>query len=143
MAATAAVAQGVVNRGPGLLNRHGGHAGEVDDRHVFRVGTGDGVDRAQFADTVGRAERGDPMDPRVAVGRVAGVQFVAATHPFDAGMLDDRVLNRKCVIAGDTEDVVDSDVLQAPEDVLDHCFGHGNSPRVVHRRCAGITRGSA
>ena len=80
-----AVAQGVVDRGPDLLDRHGGHAGDVDDGHVFRVGAGDGVDGAQFADTVGGADRADAVHARVAVGRVAGVEFVAATHVLDAG----------------------------------------------------------
>jgi hypothetical protein len=56
----------------------------------------------------------------VATGRhlgnfpVGGVELVAASDPLDFRVLDDRVIDRKCVIPGDSEDVVDTNLVESP-----------------------------
>jgi hypothetical protein len=59
----------------------------MENRKMFGVGARYTVDRAQFADAVGRTERGDPLDTGVAVGGVGGVELVAAADPTDLGSL--------------------------------------------------------
>jgi hypothetical protein len=55
-------------------------------RQVLGIGAGDAVDRAQLSDPVGRAHRGDALDARIAVGRIGGVELVAAADPTDPGI---------------------------------------------------------
>jgi hypothetical protein len=96
----------------------------VEDRQIFGVGPTNGVDRTEFTNPVGGADGPHAAKARVAIGRVAGIQFVATADPFDAGVVDDGILNRESEIPWDAKDVLDSDIAQAPQDVVNHSFRH-------------------
>lgn len=118
------VAQCVVHQRPGRLHLGGGHPGEMEHRQVLGVGARDRVERAQFADAIGGAQRRQPTDPGIPVRGVARVELVAAPDPRDVGVVDDRVLDWEGEVARDTEDGVDADVVEAVEHVFDHCLRH-------------------
>jgi hypothetical protein len=62
---------------------------------VHGIGAGDAVDRAQLSDPVGRAHCGGAFDARIAVGRIGGVELVAAADPTDPWIVADRIVDRE------------------------------------------------
>ena len=76
-----------------------------DDEHgqVLGVGTGHGVEGAEAADAVAHDEGRDPVGARIAVGRVAGVQLVAAPDHLEAGVGQELVEQDQVEVAGDDE----------------------------------------
>src|SRR4029079_1109012 len=59
---------------------------EDDDGNLLGVGAGDGVHGAEAAHAPGDTDATDAVDPRIGVGRVAGVELVAGADEFDAGV---------------------------------------------------------
>jgi hypothetical protein len=64
------------------------------------------------------------FDARIAVGRIGGVEFVAAADPTDPGIVADRIVDREGIIARHAEDIGDSEVVQAGENILNDGLGH-------------------
>ena len=85
-----------------------------DDEHgqVLGVGAGHGVHDAEAADAVGHDEGRDPVGARIAVGRVARVQLVAAPDHLEAGVGQELVEQHQVEVAGDDEVVPDPGLLQ-------------------------------
>jgi hypothetical protein len=81
---------------------------------MLGVRTRNSAQRREFAHPICGAQRADPAHPGIPVSGVAGVELVAASDPIDRRVLDDRVIDGKRVIPGDAEDVVDTNLLQAP-----------------------------
>jgi hypothetical protein len=100
------------------LGAAGRRADHVHDGHEFGVAAGDRVDRAQFADAEGGAERGDPAHPAVAVGGVTGVELVRAAGPLDVLVRDDVVEQAERVVARYAEDAIHAELGQPVEQVV-------------------------
>ena len=78
---------------------------------MLGVGARNRADRAELSHPVGGAHRADATHPGVPISRVGGIKLVAASDPIDRGVLDDRVLDGKREIPGDSEDVVDTNLF--------------------------------
>ena len=109
--------------GARFLRAWTGHADEVEDRQVLGIGTGDAVERAEFTDAIGGANSADPSNARIAVSGVGGVELVAAADPAHLFAEADGVVNRKGKVAGDAEDIGDTDLTQPGQDILDDRHG--------------------
>jgi hypothetical protein len=96
-----------------------GHAHEVEHRQALGIGTGDAVDGTEFTDAVSRANSANPANTRIAVSGVGGIEFVAAADPAHLFTEADGVVNGKRKIAGDAEDVSDTDLTQSGQNILD------------------------
>lgn len=66
------------------LRWHAGHSDQVKHRQALRKRSGNGADGAQFTYAIGRVNRADSVGASVPVSGVGGIQFVAASHPFDS-----------------------------------------------------------
>ena len=81
------LAQGVVDEPPFRLRVAVDPADDGDDRQVFGVGAGHGVQGAEPADAVGDDERPDAVGPGVPLGGITRVQLVAAADELKARVL--------------------------------------------------------
>jgi hypothetical protein len=88
----------------------------VENGEMLGIRTRNRAYGGEFAHPVRGAYRTHATHPGIAIGGVGGVQFVAASNPLDRRVLDDRVIDRKRVISGDSEDVVDSNLVEAPQE---------------------------
>jgi hypothetical protein len=121
----------VVHERAGFLRALIGHAHEVEHRQALGIGTGDAVIGTEFTDAVSRANSANPANTRIAVSGVGGIEFVAAADPAHLLAEADGVVNGKRKIAGDAEDVSDTDLTQSGQNILDNrhmefpliCFG--------------------
>ena len=114
--------------------------GHDDQRHLLGKGSRDGVQDAQPAHAVGHHRAAQPSHAGIAVGRIAGVQLVAGSHPADrAG--HDFVEEIQHVVARHPEQMVHPRLLQPVQNVarnrvfLRHgglLFGRGAFPRPRH-----------
>jgi hypothetical protein len=73
---------------------------------AFGIGAGNRVHRVESADTIGDAERSDPVDPSVGVCCESGAVFTRGPDVFD-GRCFDELVQRKDIIAGNAEDMPD------------------------------------
>ena len=80
-----------------------------------------------LAHAVGGAECGQAADAGVAVGRIGGVELVAASDPAQPRVRANGVLDGEGIVSGDAEDVFHPEVVQAGQHVLDHGLGHGSA----------------
>ena len=87
----------------------------MKNRKMLGVGTRNTAYRGQFAHPVGGAHRADAAHPGIPISGVGGVELVATSDPIDRRVLDDRVIDRKRVIPGDAEDVVDTNLFSRLE----------------------------
>ena len=62
---------------------HARPAGDDDDRALFRVRAGDGVEDVQAADAVGHADQADAVEARIRVGGEAGAGLVGHGDRLD------------------------------------------------------------
>ena len=85
---------------------------DANDRDVLAVGAGDTIDRAQGADAVRHQQRADAIQPRIAVRRVGGVQFVACADPFQRAGVLELLQQREVVVAGNAKQVPDPGLLK-------------------------------
>jgi hypothetical protein len=92
----------------------------MDDRKVFSIGPGNTANRAEFADAVGGAQSRYAVVTSVAIGSVGGVEFIATSNPSKVSVRGDSIVDRKCEVPGNTEDVPYANVMQARENVLYH-----------------------
>ena len=83
-----------------------------DHGNVFAVGTGDTVDRAKSSDTVCDNHRADPIDSRIRIRRVGGVELIAISNPGRLTSVFQLLHQTKIVIARHTENVLDSRFLK-------------------------------
>jgi hypothetical protein len=91
---------------------------------VFGVSASDAIDGAEFSHSIRRADRADAFDASVAVSGVGCVEFVAATDPANLRIQCDRVVDWKRKVAGNSENVGDTDGMQTGEDMLYHSRCH-------------------
>jgi hypothetical protein len=94
----------------------------------FCVRAGGAVDRAEFTDAVGGAERRHAVDARVAVSRIRSVELVATADPSHVLVCAHRVLDRERIVARDAENVLDTQLFQARKNVLNNRLAHDFSP---------------
>src|ERR1700683_5426275 len=106
------------------LRGHVWGADQVKNGQMLGIGPGNGIDGAEFADAVGGADRADAFDAGVAVRRVTGIQLVATTNPAHVGIIANRVVNRERIVAGNTEDIGDADIVKSRKDVLNNGLVH-------------------
>ena len=84
-----------------------GCAGHQDDRQVFGVGAGDGVDRGQSTDAEGHDRGGRTAGAGVAFSTVAAVQLVAAIDLLQVLVGQQLVKQNEVEIAGDRKMVLE------------------------------------
>jgi hypothetical protein len=93
---------------------------------MLGIGSGDCVDRAQFAYAISRAKGSDPVNASVAVRRVPCIQLVAASYVVDTGKIYDGIVNGKSEVPGNAEYFGYTDVLKPRQHVFDYgsryCF---------------------
>lgn len=90
---------------------------DADDGEVLAVGSGDGVDDAETADSEGDDAGAHATRAGVAVGGVAGVELVAAPDEVEGGLVDEVVEKGQVEVARDGEDVGDAHLDQTPGQV--------------------------
>jgi len=112
------VAKRVVHERAGFLRALIGHAHQVEHGQALGIGTGDAVDGAEFTDAVGCTDSANPANARIAVSGVGGIEFVAAADPANLFTEADGVVDGKRKIAGDAEDVSDTDLTQTGQNIL-------------------------
>ena len=88
-------ADGVVEDAVGAVVVGVGPADDADDGQVLAVGAGDGVEDAEAADGEGDGAGADAAWARVPIGRVPGVELVAAADEAEAGLVDEVVEQRE------------------------------------------------
>src|SRR5438270_1804347 len=108
----------MVHRSPGALRVFGRAADDVHDRHVLGVTARDRIGRRKFTYAECRYDGGHSAQSPVPVGRVTGVELVGAAYPPDGGMCDDVVQKCEVVVAGDAEDLGDSEFGEAVQQVV-------------------------
>jgi hypothetical protein len=94
-------------------------ARQDDERYQLGEGAGAGVERGEAADPIRHAAHAEARQPRVRVGRVAAVELVARPDPAEAAA-DQLVAEAERVVAGDAEDVADTELGQARGQVGGH-----------------------
>ena len=119
-----AVAQRVVRERVALLRRQVRRADQMKHREMLGVGTRNTAHRGEFAHPEGGAQRGDAAHPGITIRGVGGIELVTAGDPIQRWVLDDRVVDRKRVIPRDSEDVIDANLLEPPQDILNDGFSH-------------------
>jgi hypothetical protein len=135
-----AVAKGVMHQAALALHSAGRHSDEMDDREVFSIGPANAANRAEFADAVGGAQSRYAVDTSVAIGSVGGVEFIATANPSKVSVRGDGIVDRKCEVTGNTEDVLYANVMQARKNVLYYRRFHAFlllSASVVHTGSSG------
>lgn len=80
-----------------------------------------GIQGAQLAHAMGCDDTsGSLLDPGVSIGCVGGVQFVGIAYPLEALDIVNVVKQCKVEVAGDTEDLGDSDLFYTlPEEAAE------------------------
>ena len=101
---------------PGQLRTPRRRPHDVHDGGMFRIGTPDGIDGAEFADAEGGDEGAHALDAAVAVGGVAGVELVAVPDPGQPRR-GDVVERAEVVVTGDAVDGLDAELAEAGEEV--------------------------
>jgi hypothetical protein len=96
----------------------GRHSDDVKDQRSFRLGAHDAVYGGELADPIGRRQHRRAADARIAVGGVSRVQLVGTTDPLHLCATVDRVADRKHIIAGNAEAVLDAFCGKALNDVI-------------------------
>jgi hypothetical protein len=81
-------------------------------RHMFSIGTGDGVDRAEFTHAKGRAHGAHTFDPGIAIGGVGRIQLVGAANPSQTRVMADRIVHGEGIIPWHAKDIGDADVTE-------------------------------
>ena len=106
------------------LRGHIWHAHQMKYSDMFGICHGNPCDRAEFANAIGRADCSDAANPRVSVGGICGIQFVATSNLVYATELNDGIVLWKGVISGYSKDLGYSERLKACERVFNNCDGH-------------------
>ena len=78
------VADAVVQQHRGAPLRGARTADQDDERYLLGIGAGDRVHGAEAADAPGDTDATDAVDPRIGIGRIAGVELVAGADELDA-----------------------------------------------------------
>jgi hypothetical protein len=87
-------------------------------REMLGVGTRNTAHRGQFAHPVGGAHGSDAAHPGIPIRGVGGIELVTTGNPIQRCVFDDRVIDRKCVVPGDSEDIIDANFLEPSQDIL-------------------------
>ncbi|RDY08913.1 hypothetical protein CR513_06800, partial [Mucuna pruriens] len=111
-----------------------GSSHHANHRQVLAVSSGDGVQDAESAHGEGDHARPHALRTRVAVGGVAGVELVAATHEVELRLGDEVVQERQVEVAGDGEDVPHADLHEPPSQVATQRAIEGGSRAGLSRR---------
>ena len=94
-----------------------GPTNDADQRQVLAVRSGNGVEHAEAADGEGDDAGTDATGTRVAVGSVSGVELVAAADDVESGLVDEVIEQREVEVAGNGEDISDTDFDEAAREV--------------------------
>jgi hypothetical protein len=94
-----------------------GPAHDADDGEVLAVRAGDGVEHAEPTDGERDGAGADAPRPRVPVGGVPGVEFVAAADEGQARLGDEVVEQGEVEVPRDGEDVGGADLHEAARQV--------------------------
>lgn len=89
----------------------------TNDRQVLAAGTGNSVQDAEPAHSESDNTGAHAPGARVAVGGVPGVELVAAADEVEPRLGDQVVQEGQVEVAGDGEDVVDTDLDKPPSQV--------------------------
>jgi len=89
----------------------------VNDRDIFRVCACNRVDCRELTDTESSDEGRDTLYTGIAVCCVTCVELVAVADPLEA-VFGDVVESNKVVVAGNTVNRLDADLLETSEEVL-------------------------
>jgi hypothetical protein len=122
-----AVAQRVMNEAMRLLLSGGRHADQMEDRYVLGISAANAANRAELAHGVGGADCANATNAGVAVGRIGGVELVAASDPAQSRIGANSVIDGESKVSGDAEDVFHAEVMQARKHVLDYGLGHASA----------------
>jgi hypothetical protein len=115
------IAKGMMDKCASRLGGHVRHPNQVKHWYVLSVCAGDRIDRTEFTDSIGCADRADAMDTCVTIGRITRVELVATTNPFDFSRLHDGIIHRKCEVACNAKDFRYANGIKACENVLNNC----------------------
>ena len=113
-------------------------AGDDDDRRAFGVGLGDGIGDLQAADRIGDAGRTKSLEPRVRIRRETRALLVAGVDDLERTLLH-LVEEGEHIVAGNTEDVADSLLAEAADQIAADGFAHARLPvfiAVAPSQCA-------
>lgn len=94
-----------------------GTADDANERQILTVGTGNGVENTEPADSEGDDARTDATGASVAVSRVAGVELVTAADEVEPRLSDQMVEKGEVEVAGDGEDVGDTNLNEPASQV--------------------------
>ena len=90
---------------------------DADQGQVLAVRSGDRVEHAEPADGERDDARTDASRTCVAVGSIAGVELVTAADDVERGLSDEVIQQREVEVAGNGEDVGDTDFDEAARKV--------------------------
>lgn len=110
-----------------------GSTDDADHRKVLTVRAGDCVDHTQAAHCERHHASADAPAPCVAVGGVAGIEFVATSDVGEFGLRNEVVEEGEVKVTGDGENVCDPNLDEAAREVAaegglgggDGCGGEG------------------
>ena len=109
-----------------------GHAGDHHYRAVLGQRPAHPARGPEIADTRGHHQSSDAVGAGVALSRVGGVQLVAVCHPRHVRPGFDLGIEPEDVVAGYTEEVTDTQLLQPVEEIIAHtCESSCHSPPLV------------
>jgi hypothetical protein len=92
--------------------------GHEDHREALGVGAGHAVERGE-GPHVERGDHGpDPLDPRITLGGVSGVELVAAADLLHVLVPQQLIEQDEVVVARHHEIVLQADVLEARREVV-------------------------
>ena len=90
-----------------------------NERHLFRVGTCDGIHCAEAADAPRHDDTSDPPYARVSICCVSRIQLITSSDKINSRR-DEPVHKRRDVVAGDAERMPEAGLFQSVDQIGSH-----------------------
>ncbi|CCK03466.1 hypothetical protein BN129_2135 [Cronobacter sakazakii 701] len=113
-----AIAQRVVQHFALALRRLTRRADDMQHRHRLSVTTGNGVERAEFADAIGRQQRADAVTAGVPVGGISAVKLIRAADPGNTRVGNDVIEEQQIVISRYAKQVLNTTSCQTIQQII-------------------------
>lgn len=94
-----------------------GPTNNANERQVLTVRAGNGIEHTQPSDREGDDAGADTTNPRVAIGSVSSVQFIATADQVELGLGQEVVEQGEVEVPRNRKDIVDSHLDQSARDV--------------------------
>src|SRR5215831_5596092 len=89
-----------------------------------RHSSGYGIDRTQYAHSIGRIDCSKVMNTCIPISSICCVQFITTSDPFYSGKIHDGIFHRKGIISWDSKDMIYSDGLETSQNVFNDRLRH-------------------